>query len=90
MFLRKLQQTFLRIMNADMSNVNEKVALSANVLKKNIDQLDDVAENDVLAKKAKTDDSTQVNASDENNKIRKRKYALLVSYCGEGYYGLQR
>ena len=90
MFLRKLQQTFLKIMNADLSNVNEKVALSTSVLKKNIDQLDDVAENDVLAKKAKTDDSTQVSASDENSKIRKRKYALLVSYCGEGYYGLQR
>ena len=22
--------------------------------------------------------------------IKKRKYALLISYCGEGYYGLQR
>lgn len=35
------------------------------------------------AKKLKT-------ASGEANKVSKRKYALLVGYCGEGYFGLQR
>lgn len=28
--------------------------------------------------------------TDEAQKISKRKYALLIGYCGEGYFGLQR
>ncbi len=35
------------------------------------------------AKKIKTDPSNEA-------KVSKRKYALLIGYCGEGYYGLQR
>ena len=26
----------------------------------------------------------------ENTKVKKRKYALLIGYSGEGYFGLQR
>ena len=26
----------------------------------------------------------------ENSKVKKRKYALLIGYSGEGYFGLQR
>ena len=35
------------------------------------------------AKKLKTETSNEP-------KINKRKYALLIGYCGEGYFGLQR
>ena len=52
------------------------------------------------AKKLKVDDSnvieekilpTAVENEENNSSInKKRKYALLIGYCGEGYYGLQR
>lgn len=53
-----------------------------------------------VAKKVKLNDeeNNQVEKSetgggggDENDKsLKKRKYALLIGYCGAGYFGLQR
>jgi hypothetical protein len=59
---------------------------------------DDDSENNPVAKKQKLDEkevstSTTNPADDENqtkSTLKKRKYALLLGYCGEGYFGLQR
>lgn len=51
-----------------------------------------------LAKKLKVTENdnepnkTTKNETDEaaDKMLKKRKYALLIGYCGEGYFGLQR
>jgi hypothetical protein len=45
-------------------------------------------ENESQAKKIKLDGNESQSADEKLAK--KRKYALLVGYCGEGYFGLQR
>jgi hypothetical protein len=57
-------------------------------------------ENEIANKKIKLDNQDQIvnnlndinttPASSEKSGIKKRKYALLIGYCGEGYFGLQR
>jgi hypothetical protein len=45
-------------------------------------------ENQSQAKKMKLAADENETADEKTNK--KKKYALLVGYCGEGYFGLQR
>ncbi len=53
---------------------------------------------DVKTEKRTEDDSLELNSDakklrtelSNEPKVSKRKYALLIGYCGEGYYGLQR
>jgi hypothetical protein len=81
---------FSKIMNNNISAIGENVVtISA---KKGIEKVDaDEVIVDSQAKRSKTDENTTIleNKSEEN-RVKKRKYALLIGYCGEGYFGLQR
>jgi len=76
-------------MSSDLPVISENV-ITINA-KKSIDNVDvDELNVDSQAKRSKIESiATLENKSDEN-KIKKRKYALLIGYCGEGYFGLQR
>lgn len=71
---------------------------SSQVIVEDVNNSDDAQ---VANKKIKLDQEQVVDnlnelentTADESNKksgIKKRKYALLIGYCGEGYFGLQR
>lgn len=64
-------------------------------------ELEQSDENETVIKKQKLSDEPQsdlvkveeiIQTPEESNKsqIKKRKYALVIGYCGEGYFGLQR
>ena len=93
------KSNFLSKINMEQSLSTDTVTLNnGNDLKKENSTADDV---DVVAnKKIKLDQQEEVvnnlndinttPASVEKSAIKKRKYALLIGYCGEGYFGLQR
>jgi hypothetical protein len=91
MLSRKFRQFLTRIMSSDLPpTIENSITISG---KKSIDKVDvDEQNTDSQAKRTKTDDSnaTLENLKSEENRIKKRKYALLIGYCGEGYFGLQR
>ena len=79
-----------------MDSKNVMTDTSTANLNENKTKIDNEIE-DVANKKIKLDNSEQaaVENNEPNNEskrpgIKKRKYALLVGYCGEGYFGLQR
>jgi len=78
-------------MSSDLTpTIENSITISG---KKSIDKVDvDEQNTDSQAKRTKTDDSnaTLENIKSDENRIKKRKYALLIGYCGEGYFGLQR
>ena len=93
------KSNFSSKINMEQSLSTDTVTLNnGNGLKKENSTADDV---DVVAnKKIKLDQKEEVvnnlndinttPASVEKSAIKKRKYALLIGYCGEGYFGLQR
>jgi hypothetical protein len=96
------KSNFLSKINMDKQSLSTDAATlnNGNSLKKDNSNLDDV---DVVAnKKIKLDNNKEEevvnNLNDinttpdsvEKSAIKKRKYALLIGYCGEGYFGLQR
>jgi len=91
MLSRKFRQFLTRIMSSDLTaTIGNSITISG---KKSIDKVDvDEQNTDSQAKRTKTDDNnaTLENIKSEENRIKKRKYALLIGYCGEGYFGLQR
>ena len=62
---------------------------AANPEKRAEENIIDANSIEISNKKQKTE-GTRAEAGVEAAKISKRKYALLIGYCGEGYYGLQR
>lgn len=87
--LSRFRQFLIKTMSSDLPVISENV-ITINA-KKSIDNVDvDELNVDSQAKRSKIESiATLENKSDEN-KIKKRKYALLIGYCGEGYFGLQR
>jgi hypothetical protein len=95
------KSNFLSKINMEHSLSTDTVTLNNGnglMVKKENSTADDV---DVVAnKKIKLDQKEEVvnnlndinttPASVEKSAIKKRKYALLIGYCGEGYFGLQR
>jgi hypothetical protein len=87
-----------------MSNENEKPVSESTETEKCVNPNEDSDQLQSTAKKQKTDDVKEAEVenkkeSDKNEKTesektkvsnKKRKYALLLGYSGEGYYGLQR
>ena len=87
-----------------MSNENEKPVSESTETEKCVNPNEDIDQLQSTAKKQKTDDVKEAEVenkkeSDKNEKTesektkvsnKKRKYALLLGYSGEGYYGLQR
>jgi hypothetical protein len=79
-----------------MENNNQKrdqLIVSDHNNKELIEQLDD--NNAQQSKRLKTEDnnSCEVNEVTQNiskTRIKTRKWVLLLSYCGHGYYGMQR
>lgn len=86
-----------------MSNENEKPVSESTETEKCVNPNEDSDQLQSTAKKQKTDDvkETEIENKKEGDKnektesektkaSKKRKYALLLGYSGEGYYGLQR
>ena len=88
--LSRFRHFFTKIMSNDISAIGENVVtISAKKGIENVDA-DELIVNS-QAKRSKTDENaTILENKSEENRVKKRKYALLIGYCGEGYFGLQR
>jgi hypothetical protein len=73
----------LSLINKTMEAVDNKALTGLTDVKTEKRTEDDSLELNSDAKKLRTELSNEP-------KVSKRKYALLIGYCGEGYYGLQR
>jgi hypothetical protein len=73
----------LSLINKTMEAVDNKALTGLTDVKTEKRTEDDSLELNTDAKKLRTELSNE-------SKVSKRKYALLIGYCGEGYYGLQR
>lgn len=78
------EKTLVNVVDGELANKNVNPGCG-----------DDDSENNPVAKKQKLDEkevsTSTTNAADETKStLKKRKYALLLGYCGEGYFGLQR
>lgn len=82
-FLRQRFPLFKKTMDSMTS------AAVANPEKRAEETIIDATSLEMSNKKQKTEETT-AETGVEVAKISKRKYALLIGYCGEGYYGLQR
>lgn len=90
----KLASSIVKKFNLKLKNIMEPAAAEAfNVEKKSLNDTEEPTSN----KKIKVENSNEhdlnietKNEPKDDNKVKKRKYALLIGYCGEGYFGLQR
>lgn len=90
--LKRFNLTRLFRMESNLTQLTSSSVVSEANLSKRPDENDEVA-----VKKQKLNDENQKNQTQpetqtntDEQKIKKRKYALLIGYSGEGYYGLQR
>jgi len=74
------KSTFDDINKSDVHNINA----DETVIKKQ--KLSDESKTDLL----KVEEVVQTPEESNKSQIKKRKYALVIGYCGEGYFGLQR
>ena len=89
--LKRFNLSRLFKMESNLSTLTSTSIIETNLVNKRPDEEDEVA-----VKKQKLNDQnesineTQTENKTDDQKVKKRKYALLIGYSGEGYYGLQR
>lgn len=89
--LKRFNLSRLFKMESNLSTLTSTSIIETNLVNKRPDEEDEVA-----VKKQKLNDQnesineTQSETKTDDQKVKKRKYALLIGYSGEGYYGLQR
>ena len=89
--LKRFNLSRLFKMESNLSTLTSTSIIETNLVNKRPDE-----EVEVAVKKQKINDQnesineTQTENKTDDQKVKKRKYALLIGYSGEGYYGLQR
>ena len=89
--LKRFNLSRLFKMESNLSTLTSTSIIETNLVNKRPDE-----EVEVAVKKQKINDQnesineTQSETKTDDQKVKKRKYALLIGYSGEGYYGLQR
>jgi tRNA pseudouridine38-40 synthase len=98
LFITKTSLSNLLINNTFQRQLANKLKMNATNAVPEAESLDPIkvepiysVDDDNPSKKIKTEHSTNVETTQPKKEIKnKKKRALLISYCGEGYYGLQR
>lgn len=77
---------FRTLLTSSMSTTVEEGDVQVVIPKRDLEEGQEVD-----AKKIKNESGEDVDVPvDRKKRVRSQKYAMLLSYCGSGYYGLQR